>query len=455
MGIAPWYPRTKVPAHQAHLIGKPGTQLPITKIWNQLQANNAHAVANVKYAVLTFSGSFNPVHSSHLAAMDEASNVLIAKGYTVLGGFIVPSSPGYVNAKLEEQAMPLKHRVAMVKEACQNTPWEALDWGDASSPRIKNQVNQYLREWCQRVLPNISIETYEVGGADYVAKSLQRGSHALLNPYTVCVGRGTDTQYVKNNMHKLRHLHNFYLSANNVPAASSTNVRSLLAQKDWTALINLYYMYPGVLHLMKQLFDADKLFINGNDMFLAMQGATMPTHQHPHVPRPKNPPMAPSLFKAQGNLPGGFSVGEKVYRIRDSRGNKFFTKGKVGTVMGAVPGSNDKVMVDYPGKTGDWNTITSIRSVNSLPACKCGCGNPVHPPDIRGSYNVCCTDCTQNNGHSKECYYRSGQKKCHNNGCSRPANIGYEDCCHRCKWTPQPGAARDHASWCKCVSIHE
>merc|ERR1712096_515817 len=54
-------PMVPAPYHQPHLIGKPGTQLPITKIWNQLQATNAHAVAKTRYAVLTFSGSFNPV----------------------------------------------------------------------------------------------------------------------------------------------------------------------------------------------------------------------------------------------------------------------------------------------------------------------------------------------------------------------------------------------------------
>lgn len=168
--------------------------------------------------------------------------------------------------------------------------------------------------------------------------------------------------------------------------------------------------------------------------------------------RPKNSPMAPSLFAAQGNLPGGFSVGEKVYRTRDSRATKFFTKGKVGTVMGAVPGSNDKVMVDYPGKTGDWNTITSIRSVNSLPACKCGCGNPVNPPDISGSYDVCCTECTLKMGHSKECYNRSGKTPC-TFGCMRPANVGqgHATCCNQCTSNTKPGAARAHASWCRHV----
>merc|ERR1712096_362450 len=412
MGIAPWYPRTKVPAHQAHLIGKPGTQLPITKIWNQLQANNAHAVARPKYAVLTFSGSFNPVHSSHLAAMTEASNVLTADGYTVLGGFIAPSSELYVNKKLGAQAMPLNCRVAMVKEACKGTPWEALDWGWASSPKIKSKVNQYLQKWCQGLpIGPISIETYEVGGADYVSKSLSNYRYDLLTPYTVCVGRGTDTQKVKDKSDIIDQIPNFYVSDSNVPAASSTIIRSLLAQKDWTALINLYYMYPGVLHLMQQLFDADKLFINGNDQFL------------------KNVPA------------GGFSVGEKVYRLKDSKADSFFQKGMVGIVKAAR--DNKTLWVSYPGRPDDWNSISSIRSVNSLARCVCGCGNPVHPPDSRGSYNVCCRECTHNNGHDAKCYHRSAKTACIC-GCGRPANGDWFDCCPECK--------RDgHATWCNPI----
>merc|ERR1711964_676918 len=346
-------------------------------------------MANVKYAVVTYSGSFNPVHSSHLAAMTEARRELERQGYTVLGGFIVPSSQGYVDNKLGPQAMPLKTRVAMVEKACQGTLWEALDWGWASSRQIKERVNQYLQNWCRNDLQSpISIATYEVAGADYVA------THGQKN-YMVCLKRGTDTQAVQRfiNMHGKKD--NFYLSTADYPQSSSTTVRGLILRGDWGALQKLYAKYPAVLNLMKQLFRQGTLFKGGMKPVpvTVAQGASMPKHQHPKT-------------SAQGNLPGGLSVGEKVYRIRDSLATDFFKKGMVGTVKGVKAGSKDKVMVDYPGRTGDWNSISSIRSVKFLPKCKCGC--PVNPPDNFQSYDDCCTECYLNTGHSKQCYDRSG-----------------------------------------------
>jgi len=76
-------------------------------------------------------------------------------------------------------------------------------------------------------------------------------------------------------------------------------------------------------------------------------------------------PMPPPLpTAAPTTLPGGFRVGDRVRRTRNSA-NGLFKIGQIGTVRG--PKSATRVMVDYPHKKGDWNSITSIARLHPMP----------------------------------------------------------------------------------------
>jgi len=88
--------------------------------------------------------------------------------------------------------------------------------------------------------------------------------------------------------------------------------------------------------------------------------------------------------------------------------------------------------------------------------CKCGCGNTVSPPtNGKTYYDTCCWECTQQKGHSNQCYTRNGKTPC-GRGCNRPlsyktlasnAKAGYpkyKDCCHKCKL-----GTGTHASYCQ------
>jgi len=63
-----------------------------------------------------------------------------------------------------------------------------------------------------------------------------------------------------------------------------------------------------------------------------------------------------------------------------------------------------------------------------------GCKHTVSPPKNGKFYNTCCRECTQQKGHSSECYTRNGKTQCSQSWCKRPANKGYPDCCHKCKF---------------------
>ena len=56
----------------------------------------------------------------------------------VVGGFLIPSSDGYVKYKLKKDFISLNHRVNMTKLWIKNSDWlECLDWGKANGIEIK------------------------------------------------------------------------------------------------------------------------------------------------------------------------------------------------------------------------------------------------------------------------------------------------------------------------------
>jgi nicotinic acid mononucleotide adenylyltransferase len=148
--------------------------------------------------MLSFSGSFNPIHTGHIKVLEMIKAFLEADGYEVLRGYIAPSSDNYVRGKLGLNAIDLDNRVTMVELSIQsyfernNVPcWlQACPFGIMSSSktaaeiRSKNNIPSYIK-------------IFEVGGADYALRAKPWAVPKHCNKPFICIGRGKDTEKVK------------------------------------------------------------------------------------------------------------------------------------------------------------------------------------------------------------------------------------------------------------------
>ncbi|GAB5368616.1 hypothetical protein AAMO2058_001334800 [Amorphochlora amoebiformis] len=168
---------------------------------------------------LMLGGSFNPIHSQHIAALQMSRERLQEEGYVVLAGFLGTSSDGY-----------LLHRNNMCSLACDSSDWiEAVPWGCASQHRIAQGIVSLATP---RMPEGYRLRCFQVCGADHCARG-------YLCKNTVCALRPEYTKAVKKLLkNKSKHIipSTFYTTRDELKAVSSTKIRDLIHKGDWKAL---------------------------------------------------------------------------------------------------------------------------------------------------------------------------------------------------------------------------
>jgi len=211
--------------------------------------------------VLVLSGSFNPVHLSHVQSFEAAKDALEKDPkFKVIAGFISTSSDSHVTSKLGQDAMKLEARNKMCELAVADSNWITMcGWGWASARRVCDKVHRTVVE---RVLPKYfknldtsRIECVEICGADHAAKCHFWEFENLM----VCLGRKGSTTEVKRMMAEAQKRHQRDLSKTfllvedeRVVDISSTGVRRCLQTQQFDEMVKNKWLHPDVAKYLKE-----------------------------------------------------------------------------------------------------------------------------------------------------------------------------------------------------------
>mmetsp|Transcript_17991 Transcript_17991/g.34794 ORF Transcript_17991/g.34794 Transcript_17991/m.34794 type:complete len:346 (-) Transcript_17991:119-1156(-) len=212
------------------------------KIGTRRGSSKKKGSTNPTVYFLMLGGSFNPVHTQHIAALEMARNRLEEEGKVVVGGFLGVSSKFHVVAKLgEAMTITKQHRSAMCQEVTNVSDWiETVPWGWANAQRQA----RLLEAAAQRHLPDLTVRHYTVLGAD----------HPVVFPGAVMAMRKPHSQAIKALLESRPGgpPKDFFMTREELENVSSTKIRELVHAHDWEGLKKTGWVHPRVLTYMKK-----------------------------------------------------------------------------------------------------------------------------------------------------------------------------------------------------------
>ncbi|HJX90359.1 MAG TPA: hypothetical protein VJ372_07680 [Pyrinomonadaceae bacterium] len=141
-----------------------------------------------RLAFLLLSGSFNPIHTSHLRTLLKTRKYVENLGWTVVGGFLAPSSDAYVQEKLGAEGLPLRWRIALCELAIEEFDWVSVCVKEElSSKWACDGIRSELEHCCCDVLDRRRLTGVEIMGSDTVVRIFSK----ILMENTAKGGRST------------------------------------------------------------------------------------------------------------------------------------------------------------------------------------------------------------------------------------------------------------------------
>jgi nicotinic acid mononucleotide adenylyltransferase len=248
----------------------------LAKVATALTTSVAHKAKRLAFLVLP--GSFTPVHSQHLRALEIARDVMTNLRWHVIGGFLAPSDDDYVRRKLGNETWSLEKRLELSRLATDDSPWlEVAPWGEFSSYRVTTRLLQAIESDFRKELQGRSVIGVEVMGSDTAIRILGK----LLSEWE---SRGNVTEqpwYHKrhvcclvrpgsNSSAEIEHLKTAIQprvkamgievimasdeSANPLLEVSSHEIRSAIARQCWDQLSASGWLSPRVLYRLQEGF---------------------------------------------------------------------------------------------------------------------------------------------------------------------------------------------------------
>jgi nicotinic acid mononucleotide adenylyltransferase len=106
--------------------------------------------------ILIASGAYNPIHRGHIQIFYHAKRYLLGKGYNVMGAYLIPRNPSYIQQKSAAKGeVPVgdNHRQTMIQTAIQGTFIKILPLEQEKS----NLSREEIRLAVQQMHPNQEI----------------------------------------------------------------------------------------------------------------------------------------------------------------------------------------------------------------------------------------------------------------------------------------------------------
>lgn len=136
---------------------------------------NPIGAASQNLVFLVLPGSFSPVHSQHLHAMEIARDLIAGSGWHVIAGFLAPSDDDYVRRKTGEEAWSLTRRHELCRIATSDSLWlDVAPFAEFSSYRATLRLQQDLRSKCRQELQGRDVVGIEIMGSDTAVRILER-----------------------------------------------------------------------------------------------------------------------------------------------------------------------------------------------------------------------------------------------------------------------------------------
>jgi nicotinic acid mononucleotide adenylyltransferase len=245
-------------------------QLPTEKL--RVRLSSILCTERDRLAVLAMSGSFNPVHTQHVRALEVARAALERVGWAVAGGFLAPTSDVYLTDKLNGQTSSLVWRIKMCGLATHESDWLSVcPWGEFSSYRACTRLREQLERECAGMLKGRSLTGIEVMGSDTAIRILDRvveewratevkGRQLWYQNRIVCCLIRPGPESTVEVEHILRitapeaadtgveiMLVDSTREALPLEAASSREIRALVGRGDWDMLKARQWLHPQVL----------------------------------------------------------------------------------------------------------------------------------------------------------------------------------------------------------------
>jgi hypothetical protein len=144
----------------------------IAKVREQV---HAHRNSGKRLAFLILSGSFNPVHSQHLASFQVAKEEIEGRGCTVVAGFLAPSNDAHVEGKLGEPGLRLTERMYLCRLATEQSEWlHVCSSAEFSSNAACRRIKCELQQGCADLSDVTCLVGVEIMGSDTVVRLIPK-----------------------------------------------------------------------------------------------------------------------------------------------------------------------------------------------------------------------------------------------------------------------------------------
>jgi nicotinic acid mononucleotide adenylyltransferase len=145
----------------------------VSKVNAALATSAGHRSNRLAFLVLP--GSFSPVHSRHLPALEIAREIMANSGWHVIGGFLAPSDDDYVRRKVGDDSWPFARRLELCRLATDDSSWvDVAPWAEFSSYRATRRLQQAIESNCSEELQGRSPIGAEVMGSDTILRIVEK-----------------------------------------------------------------------------------------------------------------------------------------------------------------------------------------------------------------------------------------------------------------------------------------